>query len=178
MCSVAIRRALNEFLIDQVIDYEPAVSSEPSDNPIWFLKIASPDERERLQALTPRDKAIVSILRGQNEQGRIGRIKKELLRAQLREQGFSDEDLRVLYVKDKVDTFQTCEDEGWVDWCYLIPEYEKTEEYKRWEEEMMMSAIERESMILRMQEEMEKEDARKQKRKARAAKKTSRTQSI
>ena len=178
VCSAAIQQALESFLIDQVIDYPSDVPDEEKDKPIWFLKLMDSEESNRLRTLKPIDLAILQALRNHSEYGRIGAMNEDALRVQLVLEGFSREELRVLYVPDKVDSHHTFEDNGWVKWCYLIPEYEKTEEYRHEQEEMLMRGVERESMEIRMHEECEKEDIQKQKRKSSATKKASRTHSV
>lgn len=176
--SATIQQALDCFLIDQVIDYPSDVPDEEKVEPIWFLKLLDSEESSRLRTLKPVDLAIIQALRNHSDYGRIGTMNEDALRAQLGQTGFSREELRILYVPDKVDSHHTFEDNEWVKWCYLIPEYQKTEEYKRREEEMLMKGVERESMEIRMHEESEKEEIQKQKRKARATKKASHAQSL
>jgi len=92
-------------------------------------------------------------------------------------EGITAQDLRSLWIDDMVDSWWAFEGDEKVEWVRLIPEDEKTEDFKREEERIAMMAIDRESREIRMHEEYEKEQLRKQKRKART-KKTSSSQSL
>jgi len=173
----AIRDALANYLVDLIVDYPERKWGIPTGRPVWHLKRISFEYAEKLQALTPAKLALVRLLQQQENGNHVGEMRERDARAMLAKEGFTTQDLRSLWIDDLVDTCWVFEGDEKVEWVRLIPEEEKTEEYKREEERTAMMAVDRESREIREHEEYEKEQMRKQKRKPRAGKKTSHSQS-
>lgn len=174
----AIRYALANFLVDLVVDYPERKWGIRTDRPIWQLRRMSSEHAKMLQALAPAKLALVRLLQQQDDPDHVGEMRERDVRARLAKEGFTAQDLRSLWIDDMVDSWWAFEGDEKVERVRLIPEDEKTEDFKREEERIAMMAIDRESREIRAHEEYEKEQLQKQKRKSRTAKKTSRAQSI
>lgn len=173
----AIRYALANYLVDLIVDYPERKWGVRTGRPVWHLKRISSEYAERFQALTPAKLALVRLLQQQEDANHVGEMRERDARAMLAKEGFTPQDLRSLWIDDVVDTCWAFEGDEKVEWVRLIPEEEKTEEYKREEEKIAVMAIDRESREIRGHEEYEKEQMRKQKRKPRTGKRTIHTQS-
>jgi hypothetical protein len=110
----------------------------------WHLKI-----------LRPEVKALIQLLREQNDPDNLGVMPIDLAAKKLVEQGFSEDDTKRLYAQDIIEDFGT----SWGDsrvWCYgLVPEYKKTEEYKQWQKEIEDEFDRKQARRERMVEECE-----------------------
>ncbi len=163
MIDLMIEKGLDEWLIDKTPDELFEKTMREFDIPfdsgfIWHLKILTPEKTEFYKALKPEAKALIRLLREQNDSRQMGILPREIAAQKLGEQGFTD-DLIHIRVKDTIETFMT----NWGDdlsvWCYgLKREYEKTEEYKKWHEEMEKESFEREARRYRFTEECETTD--------------------
>jgi hypothetical protein len=132
----AIEQAIDDFKIDKVLDYPDDEWNLSSGRPLWHLLILTPDDADRLRNLDKVDFALLRLLKSQTTPKQEGEMKSEDARTILREQGFTDDDLQSLWVEDLVDHHYEFKDEKSIEWCRLIPENEKTEEYKKTMEEI------------------------------------------
>jgi len=130
----AIIQALDTFQIDKVLDYASAEWSLYDGYPIWHLLRLTSEDADKLRNLKKVDLALLGILKNQNGPERLGELKSEDAQNLLREQGFTEKETEFLWVKDLVDHYYEFEDGKSIEWCRLIPEYEKTEEYKKEQE--------------------------------------------
>jgi hypothetical protein len=96
------------------------------------------------------------LLREQDIPKHRGEIPYDEAIKKLMKEGFSENDAEHIYVEDTIETFGAFW-EGMQDiWCYgLVKEFEKTEEYKQWQEEVSERAAEREARRYRVSEEFE-----------------------
>ena len=156
-----IQEALDAWEIDKTLDEIPYKMMKELGIPVgsgfvWHLKALSKEKSEFYRSLEPAAKALIKLLREQNEPNRCGEIPREIAIKTLVEKGFSEEDVNHIYVKDTIDEYCT----SWGDdsgvWTYgLVDEHRKTEEYKQWYEESMRKASEKEAMRYRFTEECE-----------------------
>ena len=178
LAKAAIRNAVDRCLVNLVVDYPDEKWGINRGVPAWHLKLMNPEDVREIQGLKPAELALIRLLQQQDDPEHVGEMKEKDARATLVDEGFSEQDLRSLWIDDMVDSLFMYEGDKSIEWVRLIPEEEKTEEYKRHEEEMLLRAVDRESMEIRGHEECEKEQARQQKRKSRTTKKASRTRSV
>jgi hypothetical protein len=158
-----IQSGLDEWIIDktpeELTDRKMRELGIPFDSGfIWHLKILTPEKTEFYKSLKPEAKALIRLLREQNDNRRMGIIPREIAAKKLEQLGFID-DLMNISVKDTIETFMTSWEDDLNVWCYgLVREYEKTEEYKKWREEMEEESFEREARRYRFTEECETTD--------------------
>ena len=155
---VVIQHALDKWVVDKTIaDLHPKLEKElglPLGLPTWHLKLMSPEETEWHRSLKPLAKAIIRLLRNQNDSRILGSILTEIGRKALIDAGFADVD-KYPFVVDKVRSFM-CNVDGENKWWFgLIEEHEKTEEYKQWSEERLQRHLEKEVRYQRMLEDLE-----------------------
>lgn len=131
-----IELALDEFQIDKVLDYAEDKWNLYGGRPLWHLLKLTPEDAEKLRNLNKVDLALLRLLKKQNTPRHEGEMKSEDARIILQEQGFTEADLRSLWVEDYTDHHYEFEDGKSIEWCRLIPEDEKTEEYKKAMEEI------------------------------------------
>ena len=132
----AIEYAQERFQVDKVLDYPSNEWSSYAGYPLWHLLKLTPEEAANLQNLKPVDRALLRLLKNQNTAKRFGQMKSDDARVLLREQGFTNGETESLWIEDVVDNHYEYEDGKNIEWCRLIPENEKTEEYKKAEEEI------------------------------------------
>jgi hypothetical protein len=140
----AIMDLLDEFVIDFVVDYPPDDSELDFGHPVWFVKILTEEESHELRELSPLKLRLLQILRETSDDYFPGEAPFDEVKAILLAEGFNEDDIEWVIIKNKVTKLwstihgkQTC--------CFtLIPEYEKTEEYKRAREEAANHATEKE----------------------------------
>jgi hypothetical protein len=130
----AISNLVENFTIDLVIDYPPIDSDLNTGHPHWFLKILSPDERQELHNLTPLQISLLRILQETDDEGFPGEVPISEAKAKLIARGFSKDEVEWITITDRVYQAKTNRDGVSVRCLMIIPEYEKTEEYKREEE--------------------------------------------
>ncbi|TFG27749.1 hypothetical protein EU528_12305, partial [Candidatus Thorarchaeota archaeon] len=158
-----IQRGLDEWLIDKTPDELLEERMRELDIPfesgfLWHLKILTPEKTEFYKSLKPEAKALIRLLREYNDSRQMGILPRETAAHKLEEQGFSG-DLMHIRVKDTIEEFMTSWGDDLSVWCYgLVPEYKKTEEYKKWHEEMEEESFEREARRYRFTEECETND--------------------
>jgi len=153
-----IKHALDSWIIDKIIAYVPEKDEIelglPLGLPTWHLKLLTPEETDWHQSLSSLDRAIIQLLREQNNPRTLGSIPTEIGRTALIDAGFTDVD-RYPFVVDKVRSFMSNVDGENKWWFGLIEEHEKTEEYRQWSEEQSQRYFEREERYQRMLEDLE-----------------------
>jgi hypothetical protein len=156
-----IQRSLDEWEIDKTLDevsYEMMREmglAEKSEF-IWHLKALSKEKAEFYKSLKPEAKALIRLLREQDDPEHRGEIPREFAIKKLADQGYSKDAVRYAHVEDTIEDFYTSwGDERSVRTLGLVKEYEKTEEYKQWQEEMTEKSIEKEMRRYRFTEECE-----------------------
>ena len=127
----AIEYALDNFKIDKVLDYAEKEWNLYWGYHHWHISKLTPEDATKLRNLKAVDLALLRILKNQNSPKRFGEIKSEDARVILRNQRFSEKEIEFLWVEDLVDHHYDFKDEKTIEWCRLIPEDEKTEEYKK-----------------------------------------------
>jgi hypothetical protein len=148
----AIQELLKEFTIDQVLDYAPKGSGLDTGRPVWFLKALSPDEQQELRSLSSMEIKLLKILRNSETESCLGMLPVEEAVSILVSEGYEEDDARWVFIEGRVDHFYTSVDGGSVECLGLIPEYEKTEEYRLWQEEMDRKHAEKERFWMRVNE--------------------------
>ena len=155
---VVVQHALDKWVVDKTIaDLHPKLEKElglPWGLPTWHLKLMSPEETEWHRSLKPLAKAIIRLLRDQNDPRILGSIPTEIGRKALIDAGFTDVD-KYPFVVDKVRSFMFNVDGENKWWFGLIEEHEKTEEYRQWSEEQSRRYFEREARYMQMLEGLE-----------------------
>lgn len=137
-----IQYALDNWLVDKTIDYCRDSSGEEVGELRWFLRPLGEDESKEMRALPEIKKEIIRILRGQDTERGIGMIRAEELLSKLREKGFDPHIIPT--IENRVsDVFKT-EDDKLVEWYYLVPQFELTEEYKQMNEELDEISLQKE----------------------------------
>ena len=158
---VVVQHALDKWVVDKTIaDLHPKLEKElglPWGLPTWHLKLMSPEETEWHRSLKPLAKAIIRLLRNQNNPRILGSIPTEIGRKALIDAGFTDVD-KYPFVVDKVRSFMSNVDGENKWWFGLIEEHEKTEEYRQWSEEQSQRYLEKEARYMRMLEDLDEEE--------------------
>jgi hypothetical protein len=130
---VVIRHALDKWVVDKTIaELDMKMEKELGlawEFPIWYLKLLSPEETEWHRNLKPLAKAIIRLLRDQNDPRTLGSMPIEIGRKALIDAGFADV-RKYPGVGDKVRPFMSYVDGEMQSWFGLIHEFEKTEEYR------------------------------------------------
>jgi hypothetical protein len=153
-----IQRLLDGWEIDKTIDelnFEElrGLGLPEVEGFTWHLKVLAPEKKEFYQSLTPRVKALIKLLREQNNPQRLGVMPKEEAVRKLREEGLEG-DLEYIHAKNVIEDFATIWDGKSMVWCYgLVKEYEKTKEFKDWQKDMFDKSAEREGLQYRKEEE-------------------------
>lgn len=143
--------ALDNWLIDKVIDYPSFDGDVPLGRLSWFLKFLDENESEYLRTLSPEEQELLKILRECTTPDELGIIHEDIALKMLRERGFDVNE--VPFIKDKVSEFFTTDDDGkLVGWHRLIPEYELTEEYKAEMERRDREDAKREMFMMELDE--------------------------
>ena len=168
----SILHLLDGFKVDLVVDYPPEESELYQGHRIWLLKLLTSEESQVLRALSPVKLALLRILHQTKDSDYPGEIPVESARAILKNKGFEDEDTKWLRIKDRVEQVGTTR-EGHLTQCFLIiPEDEKTEEFKRAEEERVREWEEWDALKRKMIEDREKEDEARERRRQKRKKAT------
>lgn len=131
----AITNLINKLAIDLVVDYPSDDSELDSGRPCWHLKILSIEEKQEIRDLSPMALGLLRIV--QEADGVFpGETPIKEVRDRLAAKGFSNDDLDWMDIPNRIRrTKATCDGKS-IHCFMLIPEYEKTEEYKRTMEEM------------------------------------------
>jgi hypothetical protein len=99
------------------------------------------------------------LLREQDTPKHRGEIPYDEAVRRLVKEGFSEDDAKHVYIEDTIEDFYTSfGDESNVRMYGLVKEYEKTDEYKQWREEIDEKAAEKEARRYRFTEECETTD--------------------
>jgi hypothetical protein len=122
-----IQYALENWIVEKVLDYDNDYT-ESVGQLVWFLRLLSEKEAERFQNLPEVSKCFIRILYSINTPGDLGVISADNALKKLNERGYDVE--YVPYIPNKTDDFFRLEDGELVQFHYLIPEEEKSEEYK------------------------------------------------
>ncbi|MBD3157974.1 MAG: hypothetical protein GF309_04235 [Candidatus Lokiarchaeota archaeon] len=164
MVEKAIQTLLDDWTIDKTLaplpsELEEELNLEPP-GPFWRLKILTSEEQENYRSLSPVKKALIRILRERNEPGKRGEIPIKEAEAILSVQGF-EEIPQYMWVKDTVKTSFGYEGEEVVDYYFLVQEHMKTDEFKKYEEEMLDKHREKQRWRIDLMEDSE-EKAKKE----------------
>lgn len=155
-----IQRGLDEWIIDKTVDELSDKKMRELGIPfdsgfIWHLKILTAEKTEFYKSLKPEAKALIRLLREQNDPRRMGIMPREIAAQKLEEQGFTD-DLKHIYAEDTIEDFMASWGDDLNVWCYgLVKEYQKTEEFKKWLQEVTDKDAEKEARRYRMNTECE-----------------------
>ncbi|MFX1606746.1 MAG: hypothetical protein ACFFDD_12700 [Promethearchaeota archaeon] len=122
-----IEYALDNWIVDKILDYDDN-SEESIGKPVWFIRILDENEIEILRNLSKEAKCLLKILRKSDTDGVLGVASTSDLIKTLHERGH-DLDL-VPHIPGRVDDFFKTVEGELVQFHYLIPEDEKSEEYK------------------------------------------------
>jgi hypothetical protein len=165
----SILHLLDGFKVDLVVDYPPEESELYRGRPIWHLRLLTTEESQILRALPPIKLALLKILRQTKDSDHPGEIPVERVRAILKNEGFDDEDTEWMRIEDRVRRVSTTRNGRQTECFQIIPEDEKTEEFKRAEEERIREWEEWDALKRKRSDEIDKEAEarmrRKQKRK-------------
>ncbi len=122
-----IQYGLDNWMIDKILDYDDN-SNESVGQLVWFLCTLSEKEAEALRILPEAVKCFIKILRSSNTTGNLGVVRADEVLRVLYEHDYDIE--HVPYILGKTDDFFRPEDGKLVQFHYLVPEDEKSEEYK------------------------------------------------
>ena len=170
--SAAINRALDDCLVDLVLDDYPEGPDTDRGGRTWFLKLLSVEDTQGMKELTPLKRALLRLIYRHEISGFPGRIRVEDAMAALKESGFDVEPLKWGRIKGYVERVWESEDGERSEWFRLIPEDEKTEEFKRAEEERVREWEEWDALKRKMIEDREKEDEARERRRQKRKKAT------
>lgn len=140
----AISSLLSDFEIDLVVDYPSDNSGLNTGRPHWFLMIISDDEKQKLRELPHLKMSLLNILRNTSDDDFPGTLPIEVVNNQLIAEGYSTDEIKWLSITGRITRAKITGDEGLVPCYMIIPEYEKTEEYKMEEERMWAKSTEKE----------------------------------
>jgi hypothetical protein len=125
--STIIEYALDNWIVDKILDYDDS-SEESIGRPVWFIRILNEKEVEILRNLSDETKCLLKILRKSETDGSLGVVRTSDVLKTLYERGYDLE--LVPHVPDRVDDYFKTVDGEFTQFHYLIPEDEKSEEYK------------------------------------------------
>ncbi len=163
---------LDEFMVDLVIDYPSKESGLYQGHRVWHLKLLTSEESQVLRALSPVKSALLRILRQTKDSDYPGEIPVESARDILKNEGFEDEDTEWLRIEDRVEQVSTTRNGRQTECFLIIPEDEKTEEFKRAEEERVREWEEWDALKRKMIEDRKKEDEARERRRQKRKKAT------
>ena len=167
--SAAIDRALDDCLVNLVLDDCSEGPDTDRGGRTWSLKLLSVEDTQGMKELTPLKRALLRLIYRHENSGFLGRIRVEDAMAALKESGFDVEPLKRGRIKGHVERVWETEDGERSEWFRLIPEDEKTEEFKRAEEESLREWEEWDALKRKRSDEIDKEAEarirRRQKRK-------------
>ena len=122
-----IQYALDNWIVDKILDYDDS-SEESMGEPVWFIRILTEEEAEVLQNLPEAAKCFIKILYESKTDGTLGVVRTRDVLKTLRERRYNLE--LVPYVSNKISDFFKTKGGKLVQFHYLVPEDEKSEEYK------------------------------------------------
>jgi len=130
-----ITEAISDYVIDQFVDYAPGEGEFAHSELIWYLRILDKEEAQNLRALEPVATALLRLLYEQETPEHPGEMRVEDARAKLAEEGYAESETKYLSIGGRVATFWRLDTGQPVEWFRIIPEYEKSTEYKAAREE-------------------------------------------
>jgi len=151
-----ISSLLDDFIVDLVVEYPSEDSGLNTGRPCWFLKLLSNDEKTELHELSPLKLSFLRILQEKDDEGFPGEVPKDDVKSKLIALGFPEDKAEWVHVAGKVDQVSVSRENGMVRCYMIIPEYEKTEEYKKSIEDMDLRATEKELREMKFDEESSK----------------------
>jgi hypothetical protein len=122
-----IETSLDNWTVDKILDYDDS-SEESIGKPVWFIRLLDEEETEILRNLSDEAKCLLKILRKSKTEENLGVVRTKDVLKTLREKGY-DLDL-VPYIPERVDDYFKTIDGELIQFHYLVPEDEKSEEYK------------------------------------------------
>lgn len=125
----AIQYVLTNWLVEKVIDYPSYKDGFAVGVPTWLLKQLTEEESKCLKELPEVKKAYLRLLQSCNKPDEIGRMREGDTLEHLEKLGFDID--RIPHISGRTQLTLRHEDEEWVTVCRLIPEFEKTEEFKQ-----------------------------------------------
>ena len=149
----AISDLVESFTIDLLVDYPSNDSDLDTGHPHWFLKILSPNESQELRNLTPLQLSFLKILQETDDESFPGEVPASEVKTRLISEGYSEDEVEWLSITNKVYRVRTTREGSSVSCYKIIPEYEKTEEYKKFQEESELRATEKELRSMRLEDE-------------------------
>jgi hypothetical protein len=124
---MVVEYALDNWIVDKILDYDDN-SEESIGKPVWFIRLLNEKDAESLSNLSDEAKWLLKILRKSKTDGILGVIRASDALKNLNEKGY---DLRLVpHIPDRVDEYFKTVDGEFTHFYYLIPEDEKSEEYK------------------------------------------------
>ena len=126
--SKIIQYALDNWIVDKVID-----DPEPIGPPVWFIKILDDEGVKFYCGLPEVEKAAIKILRTSEYDGELGTIREDVLLRHLHELGFDVE--RIPFVSEVMSISFTSDNEKMVRIWHITPQFELSDEFKKFMEE-------------------------------------------
>ncbi|MHA2432210.1 MAG: hypothetical protein ACXADO_03160 [Candidatus Thorarchaeota archaeon] len=128
----AIESVLDGWLVDKILDYDDE-DRESLGKLVWFLRLLTDDESKYLRELSEVDRAFLRVLRNSESDNRYGVIRADIALKELQEVGHDSE--YVPYIPGITNDFFRTEEGERVQYHYIIPEYEKSDEYNAFQKE-------------------------------------------
>ncbi len=125
--SAIIQHAQDNWIVDKILDYDDR-PIESVGQLVWFFRTLTEEETKALRNLPEIDRYFLKILHGSNIVGDLGVVRADEALKALHEQGFEVE--YAPYIPGKTNDFFRLEEGKLVQFYYLVPEDEKSEEYK------------------------------------------------
>ena len=152
----AISDLVESFTIDLLVDYPSNDSDLDTGHPHWFMKILSPNESQELRNLTPLQLSFLKILQETDDESFPGEVPASEVKTRLISEGYSEDEVEWLSITNKVYRVRTTREGSSVSCYKIIPEYEKTEEYRKFQEESELRATEKELRTMQLEDDEEK----------------------
>lgn len=143
---MSIQQALDDLMVEKVIDYPSYDEGIPVGKLVWHLKLLGKVESKQLRGLKPEAKALLNVLWNCDDPNALGAVREKDALGQLRALGFEVD--RVPYIPGLVDDFFTAESGENVRWHYLTPEYERARKHIEWREKQHRRASEKEIRLM------------------------------
>lgn len=122
-----IEYALDNWLVEKQLDYADE-QGEIKGDLVWFICLLSEKETEEYRSLPEESKCLLRILYECSNEGDRGVIRADVALETIRMQGH---DIEVVpHICHKTDSFFMTSDGNFVEFCYLVPEHEKSDEYQ------------------------------------------------
>jgi len=168
LARATIETALDEWLIDKVIDDPLGFDVTGPHGDVWFLRVPQEEKTQNLQSLPEVERKFLRLLHAVDIDRGLGMMREDVAIAKLREMGF---DINyVPWIDDRLETQYEWQDGEPVKWYCLIPEYLRTEEHKKALEEMDDKEAKRVLWFMEEAEREEREEARARARRKRTTK--------